>query len=116
MSRHSRRTDRRERHRRAGQVPLDDEDVPTERGSTETALFAVRHREAPERLRGQIFTTGASLKLTGFAVGAAAAGPLATWSLPGALLTAAGIQLLAALSFSALSAMSTITDTVTVTE
>ncbi|MEV0505722.1 MFS transporter, partial [Streptomyces spectabilis] len=35
-----------------------------------TALFAVRHREAPERLRGQIFTTGASLKITGYAVGA----------------------------------------------
>ncbi|MBO0518007.1 MFS transporter, partial [Streptomyces beijiangensis] len=43
-----------------------------------TALFAVRHREAPEHLRGQIFTTGASLKLTGFALGAGVAGPLAT--------------------------------------
>ncbi|MCX4583363.1 MFS transporter [Streptomyces sp. NBC_01481] len=63
-----------------------------------TALFAVRHREAPERLRGQIFTTGASLKLTAFAVGAAIAGPLAVRSLPGALLTAAACQLLAALS------------------
>ncbi|MET7621010.1 MFS transporter [Streptomyces sp. NPDC005408] len=63
-----------------------------------TALFAIRHREAPERLRGQIFTTGASLKLTAFAVGAALAGPLAVRSLPGALLTAAGFQLLAALS------------------
>ncbi|WP_405621062.1 MFS transporter [Streptomyces sp. NBC_01508] len=61
------------------------------------ALFAVRHREAPERLRGQIFTTGASLKITGFALGAGIAGPLATWSLPGALLAAAGIQGLAAL-------------------
>ncbi|MFI1017124.1 MFS transporter [Streptomyces sp. NPDC020965] len=64
-----------------------------------TALFAIRHREAPERLRGQVFTTGASLKLTSFAVGAGVAGPLATWSLPGALLTAAGVQLLAALCF-----------------
>src|SRR5581483_10938464 len=27
-----------------------------------TALFAIRHREAPDHLRGQIFTTGASLK------------------------------------------------------
>ncbi|MEK8142879.1 hypothetical protein NKH18_13905 [Streptomyces sp. M10(2022)] len=34
-----------------------------------TALFAVRHREAPEHLRSQIFTTGASLKITGFALG-----------------------------------------------
>ncbi len=39
------------------------------------ALFTVRHREAPERLRGQVFTTGASVKITGFAVGAATAGP-----------------------------------------
>ncbi|MFE0422450.1 MFS transporter [Streptomyces sp. NPDC058953] len=60
-----------------------------------TALFAIRHREAPERLRAQIFTTGASLKITGFALGTAAAGPLVTLSLPGALLTAAAVQLLA---------------------
>ncbi|MFD3439294.1 MFS transporter [Streptomyces sp. NPDC058685] len=64
-----------------------------------TALFAIRHREAPERLRGQIFTTGASLKLSGFAVGAALAGPLATRSLTGALLAAAGVQLLAGAAF-----------------
>lgn len=63
------------------------------------ALFAVRHREAPEQLRGRIFTTGASLKITGFGLGAGIAGPIATWSLPGALLIAAGIQVLAALSF-----------------
>ncbi|MEU8952756.1 MFS transporter [Streptomyces sp. NPDC048518] len=64
-----------------------------------TALFAVRHREAPERLRGQIFTTGASLKITGFAMGAAVAGPVATWSLRGALVSAAGAAVAAALSF-----------------
>ncbi|MCC4314183.1 MFS transporter [Streptomyces malaysiensis] len=64
-----------------------------------TALFAVRHREAPERLRGQVFTTGASLKITGFALGAALAGPLAAWSLPGALVAAAGCAGLAALVF-----------------
>ncbi|MFJ2773204.1 MFS transporter [Streptomyces sp. NPDC087300] len=56
-----------------------------------TALFAVRHREAPEHLRGQIFTTGASLKVTGFAVGAAVAGPVAARSLPGALALAVGV-------------------------
>lgn len=61
-----------------------------------TALFAVRHREAPAHLRGQIFTTGASLKITGFALGAAVAGPLVTWSLPGALALAAGVAALAA--------------------
>ncbi|MFD5751045.1 MFS transporter [Streptomyces sp. NPDC127033] len=60
-----------------------------------TALFAIRHREAPDRLRGQVFTTGASLKITGYALGAALAGPVATWSLPGALLTAAGFEALA---------------------
>ncbi|WP_093878571.1 MFS transporter [Streptomyces sp. TLI_105] len=61
-----------------------------------TALFAVRHRESPEHLRGQIFTTGASLKITGFALGAAAAGPLAARSLPAALAAATATALLAA--------------------
>ncbi|MEU8764747.1 MFS transporter [Streptomyces sp. NPDC048659] len=63
-----------------------------------TALFAIRHREAPARLRGQIFTTGASLKITGFAVGAAVAGPLAPYSLTGTLVLAAGVSVLAALA------------------
>lgn len=63
------------------------------------ALFAIRHREAPEHLRGQIFTTGASLKISGFALGAAVAGPVATWSLPGALALAASVAVLAALGF-----------------
>ncbi|WP_406253450.1 MFS transporter [Streptomyces atratus] len=64
------------------------------------ALFAVRHREAPEHLRGQIFTTGASLKITGFALGALAGGPLATWSVPGTLALASGVAALAALACS----------------
>ncbi|MFC8538199.1 MFS transporter [Streptomyces sp. NPDC057249] len=63
------------------------------------ALFAVRHREAPDHLRGQIFTTGASLKITGFALGAAVAGPLVAWSLLGALGLAASVAALAALAF-----------------
>ncbi|HEY6738451.1 MAG TPA: MFS transporter [Actinopolymorphaceae bacterium] len=71
-----------------------------------TALFTVRHREAPERLRSQIFTTGASLKVTGYAVGAAIAGPIVTWSVPGALLVGAGLQLLAAACFAALTLVS----------
>ncbi|GHE50298.1 hypothetical protein GCM10018785_19970 [Streptomyces longispororuber] len=71
-----------------------------------TALFAVRHREAPERLRGQVFTTGASLKITGYAVGAGLGGPLATWSLPGALLVAAGCEVLAAAGYLACTAPS----------
>ncbi|KLI98551.1 MFS transporter [Streptomyces sp. KE1] len=60
-----------------------------------TALFAVRHREAPARLRAQLFTTGASLKTTGYAAGAALAGQLAGVALPVALLAAAGLHLLA---------------------
>ncbi|WP_216208204.1 MFS transporter [Amycolatopsis aidingensis] len=64
-----------------------------------TALFAIRHREAPARLRAQIFTTGASLKISGFALGSALAGPLAATSLTACLLVAAGVELLAALTF-----------------
>ena len=64
-----------------------------------TAVLAVRHREAPENIRSQVFTTAASLKITCFAAGSAIAGPLATRSLPAALLTAAGVHLLAALSY-----------------
>lgn len=64
-----------------------------------TALFAVRHREAPDSLRSQIFTTGASLKITAFALGAATAGPLATWSLPTALALSATLSAVAALTF-----------------
>ncbi|GGJ59131.1 hypothetical protein GCM10010121_082240 [Streptomyces brasiliensis] len=63
------------------------------------ALFAIRHREAPEHLRGQIFTTGASLKITGFALGAAVAGPVVIWSLPSALALAASVAALATLAF-----------------
>ncbi|WP_233518590.1 hypothetical protein [Streptomyces corynorhini] len=64
-----------------------------------TAVFAVRHREAPERLRGRVFVTGASLKITGFALGAALAGPLAVRSLPGALLAGAAVEALAVVAF-----------------
>lgn len=64
-----------------------------------TALFAIRHREAPDHLRGQIFTTGASLKITGFALGAAAAGGIAGHSLPAALTVASATAALAALAF-----------------
>ncbi|MFD5325234.1 MFS transporter [Streptomyces sp. NPDC127092] len=66
-----------------------------------TALFAVRHREAPERLRAQVFTTGASVKITAFALGAAVAGPLAARSLTAALATAVTVQLLAAAAHAA---------------
>jgi MFS family permease len=64
-----------------------------------TALFAIRHREAPEHVRAQVFTTAASVKITGLAAGAALAGPLATWSLPACLSTAAAVQLGAAATY-----------------
>jgi MFS family permease len=64
-----------------------------------TALFAVRHRESPEHMRGQIFTTAASLKIGGLAAGAALAGPLAGRSLTACLLVAAGFELCAAAAY-----------------
>jgi MFS family permease len=64
-----------------------------------TALFAVRHRESPERMRGQIFTTAASLKIGGLAAGAALAGPLAGRSVTACLLIAAGLELCAAAAY-----------------
>src|SRR5262249_61903007 len=63
-----------------------------------TALFAIRHRETPARLRGQVYTTAASLKIAGLAAGAALGGPLAGHSVTTCLLVAAGIELLAAAS------------------
>ena len=68
-----------------------------------TALFAVRHRESPEHMRGQIFTTAASLKIAGMAAGAALAGPLASRSVTGCLLMAGGVELTAAASYLLLS-------------
>jgi MFS family permease len=64
-----------------------------------TALFAVRHRESPEHMRGQIFTTAASLKIGGLAVGAVLAGSLAGRSVTACLLVAAGFELCAAAAY-----------------
>jgi MFS family permease len=63
------------------------------------AVIAVRHREAPERLRAQVFTTGASLKVTAGALGAALAGTLAARSLTLMLLVAAATQVAALVAF-----------------
>ncbi|HSE29328.1 MAG TPA: MFS transporter [Candidatus Saccharimonadales bacterium] len=63
------------------------------------AVFSVRHREAPEQFRSQVFTTGASLKITAAAVGALVAGYLAEQSIVVSAVLAAGVQLLAALSY-----------------
>ncbi|MGW5702596.1 MFS transporter [Amycolatopsis japonica] len=64
-----------------------------------SALFAIRHREAPAAVRAQVFTTAASVKITGLAVGAAVAGPLSALSVTAALGAAAGFQLLAAAAY-----------------
>jgi MFS family permease len=63
------------------------------------AVFAVRHREAPERSRSQVFTTGASMKITAAAVGAALAGHLSSVSLWATLLVACLVQIVAAVAF-----------------
>jgi MFS family permease len=64
-----------------------------------TALFAVRHRETPDHMRGQVYTTAASVKIAGLAAGAALAGPLAGRSVTACLLVAAGIELCAAAAY-----------------
>jgi MFS family permease len=64
-----------------------------------TSLLAVRHRETPEHMRGQVYTTGASLKIAGLAAGAALAGPLAGRSVAACLFVAAGFQLCAAAAY-----------------
>ncbi|HSW74592.1 MAG TPA: MFS transporter [Candidatus Saccharimonadales bacterium] len=63
------------------------------------AIFAVRHREAPEHSRSQVFTTGASLKITAAAIGAALAGQLSGLSLQLTILAACFVQVIAALFF-----------------
>lgn len=61
------------------------------------SVFAIRQRDAPPRLRGQIFTTAASLKLTFGATGSLVAGVLLTHSFTATLIVAAAAQLLAVL-------------------
>lgn len=63
------------------------------------AVLRIRHRESPARLRGGIFTTGASIKICGYAIGAAVSGLLAGRSLTAALLAAAGCQAAAVLTY-----------------
>jgi Major Facilitator Superfamily len=64
-----------------------------------TAVFEVRHREAPAGMRGQIFTTAASLKIAGMSLGAALAGPLAGRSVLACLLISAGVEACAAVAY-----------------
>ncbi|MFF7361428.1 MFS transporter [Streptomyces sp. NPDC008125] len=72
-----------------------------------TAVFAIRQRESPPRLRGRISTACAGAKLTGYALGAAAAGPATAWSLPGTLLLAASVSALAVAAFFAVPSTAT---------
>ena len=65
-------------------------------GPAFAATFATRQRWSPPSLRGQIFTTAASLKLGAFAVGSALAGPvLSRAEVAGTLVAVGAIQLLA---------------------
>jgi MFS family permease len=68
------------------------------------SVFQIRHREAPEALRAQLFTTAASVKMSAFALGSAAAGALATHSTSACLLAAVGAQALAVATVPALTA------------
>jgi MFS family permease len=64
-------------------------------GPAFAATFATRQRWSPPALRGQIFTTAASLKLGMFAIGSALAGPALGVAGVGGILVAAGaVQLL----------------------
>jgi MFS family permease len=65
-------------------------------GPSFAATFATRQRWSPPALRGQIFTTAASLKLGAFAVGSALAAPtVARGGVGGTLVAVGAIQLLA---------------------
>jgi predicted MFS family arabinose efflux permease len=65
-------------------------------GPAFAATFATRQRWSPVSLRGQIFTTAASLKLGAFAVGAALAGPVVDRAgVEGTLVVVGAVQLLA---------------------
>src|SRR6266545_582507 len=68
-------------------------------GPAFAALFAVRQQWSPPSLRGQIFTTGASLKIGAYAIGAALAGPAVTGTGPrGAIVATAAAELAAVLT------------------
>ncbi|MFI2365185.1 MFS transporter [Promicromonospora sp. NPDC019610] len=66
-----------------------------------SALLRIRHRDTPDEVRGQVFTTGASLKLGGAALGAALCGLFAS-GLAAAMLVALTAELLALACFGVL--------------
>ncbi len=65
-------------------------------GPALVALIGIRHRDAPPPLRAQVFTTGASLKITAASAGAALSGLLVAQPLELLLLGGASAHLLAA--------------------
>jgi predicted MFS family arabinose efflux permease len=64
-------------------------------GPAFAATFATRQRWSPPELRGQIFTTAASVKLGAYAIGSALAGPVLARAGVGGILVAAGAVQLA---------------------
>ena len=64
-----------------------------------TALFAVRHRETPAHMRGQVYTTAASLKIAGHGGRGGARRAAGRWSVTACLLIAAGTELGAAAAY-----------------
>lgn len=73
--------------------------VGTADGPQLAAIFTIRHREAPERSRSQIFITAASLKITAAALGAAIVGQLSQAPITTLALMMGGVQLIAAATF-----------------
>lgn len=63
------------------------------------AIFTVRHRESPDRSRSQVFTTGASVKITAAAGGALLAGYASTVSVSTVIIIAGGVQLFAGVTY-----------------
>lgn len=62
-----------------------------------SSIIHIRHRESPAHLRAQIFTTGASLKIASWGLGAILAAALGGLGITGVLVIAAGIHVVAAL-------------------
>jgi MFS family permease len=70
-------------------------------GPSFAATFATRQRWSPPALRGQIFTTAASVKLGAFAIGSALAGPALGRTGVGGILVAVGAAQLLAVALGA---------------
>ena len=60
-----------------------------------SSIFLVRNREAPVRVRSQVFTTGASLRTSAFAVGSAVFGSLLVYGTTFVILCGVGLHVVA---------------------